>query len=58
MIYTNQQFDTCGKMHKTENRWDGAIAANDPRRKRREYTFYTNEINEHPLPAPPTQSKN
>ena len=28
---------TCGKTHKTENCWDGANAANDPRKKRTEY---------------------
>ena len=26
--------DTCGKPHKTENYWNGANAANDPRPKR------------------------
>ena len=29
--------DTCGKTHKTENCWDGANAANDPRKKARFY---------------------
>ena len=38
--------DTCGKTHKTENCWDGANAANDPRKK--------SEI----LPSQPTQSAN
>ena len=50
--------DTCGKMHKTENCWDGANAANDPRRKRREFTIPTNKINEHPLPGSPTHPNN
>ena len=52
------QFETCGKMLKTENCWDGANAANDPRRKRREVTSPTNKINKQPLPTPPTQPKN
>ena len=38
--------DTCGKMHKTENCWDGANAANDQRKK---------SVN---LPYPPTKSVN
>ena len=50
--------DTCGKTHKTENCWDGANAANDPRKKRREFTIPNNKINEQPEPAPAPQPKN
>ena len=31
--------DKCGKMHKTENCWDGANAANDPRKKNENSPF-------------------
>ena len=50
--------DTCGKTHKTENCWDGANVANDPRNKRREFTIPTNRINEEPVPTPAPQPKN
>ena len=50
--------DTCGEMHKTENCWDGANAANDPRKKKREFTIPTNKIGEQPVPTPPSQPKN
>ena len=33
--------DTCGKLHKTENRWYGANAAKDPRKKRHEFATPT-----------------
>ena len=43
--------DTCGKMHKSENCWDGANAANDPRKKKqREFIIPTDKISEHPVP--------
>ena len=47
--------DTCGKMHKTENFWDGANAANDPRKKKREFAIPTDKIKEQPVPT--TQPK-
>ena len=50
--------DTCGKMHKTENCWDGANAANDPRKRKREFTIPTNKIDEQPVPKTSSQSKN
>ena len=50
--------DTCGKMHKTENCWNGANAANDPRRKKREFTIPTNKISEQPVPTLSSQPKN
>ena len=50
--------DTCGKMHKLENYWDGANAANDPRKKKREFTIPTNKIGEQPVPTPSSQPKN
>ena len=50
--------DTCGKMHKTENCWNGANAANDPRRKKREFTIPTNKISEQPVPTLSFQPKN
>ena len=50
--------DTCGKLHKTENCWDGANVANDPRKKKREFTIPTNKINEEPVPTPSSQPKN
>ena len=50
--------DTCGKLHKTENCWDGANAANDPRKKKREFTIPTNKISEQPVPMPSSQPKN
>ena len=50
--------DTCGKMHKTENCWEGANAANDPRKKKREFTIPTNKIDEQPVPTPSFQPKN
>ena len=50
--------DTCGKTHKTENCCDGANAANDPRKKRREFTIPTNKISEQPVPATAPQPKN
>ena len=45
-------------MHKTENCWDGANAANDPRRMRRELAIPTDKISEQHLPAPSAQPKN
>ena len=50
--------DTCGKMHKTENCWDGANAANDPRKRKREFTIPTNKIDEQPVPTTSSQAKN
>ena len=44
-------------MHKTENCWDGANAANDPRKKKRELTIPTNKIGEQPVPTPSSQPK-
>ena len=49
--------DTCGKMHKTENCWDGANAANDPRKRKREFTIPTNKIDEQPVPKTSSQAK-
>ena len=52
--------DPCGKMHKNENGWDGANAANDPRKKNREFTILTNKIREQPVPtssSPPKKLK-
>ena len=49
---------TCGKMHKTENCWDGANAANDPRKRKREFTIPTNKIDEQPVPTTSYQAKN
>ena len=43
---TTKECDTCGKLHKTENCWNGANAANNPRRKKREFTIPTNKISE------------
>ena len=40
------KFDTCGKLHKTENCWDGANAANDPRKKERHFTIPTKSANQ------------
>ena len=50
--------DTCGKMHKTENCWNGANAVNDPRKKKREFTIPTNKISEQPVPTTSSQPKN
>ena len=50
--------DTCGKLHKTENCWYGANAANDPRTKRHEFTIPTGQISEQPIPTVEIQSKN
>ena len=50
--------DTCGKMHKTENCWDGANVANDPRKRKREFNIPTNKIDEQPVPATSSQAKN
>ena len=50
--------DTCGKMHKTENCWDGANAANDPRKRKREFNIPTNKIDEQPVPTTSSQAKN
>ena len=50
--------DTCGKLHKTENCWYGANAANDPRKKRHEFTIPTSQISEQPIPTVEIQSKN
>ena len=50
--------DNCGNMHKTKNCWDGANAANDPRKKKREFTIPTNKINEQPVSTPSSQPKN
>ena len=50
--------DTCGKMHKTENCWDGDNAANDPRKRKREFTIPTNKIDEQPVPTTSSQAKN
>ena len=50
--------DTCGKMHKTENCWDGANAANDPRKRKREFTIPTNKVDEQPVPTTSSQAKN
>ena len=50
--------DTCGKTHKTENCWNGANVAIDPRRKKREFTIPTNKISEQPVPTLSSQSKN
>ena len=48
----------CGNLQKTENCWEGAYAANNPRRKKREFTIPTNKISEQLFPTPSTQSKN
>ena len=50
--------DTCGKLHKTENCWYGANAANDPRKKRHEFTIPTSHISEQPIPTVEIQPKN
>ena len=50
--------DTCGGMHKTENCWDGANAANDPRKRKREFNIPTNKIDEQPVPTTSSQAKN
>ena len=50
--------DTCGKMHKTENCWNGANAVNDPRKKKREFTIPTNKISEQPVPTTSSKPKN
>ena len=50
--------DTSGKMHKSENCWDGANAANDPRKRKREFTIPTNKIDEQPVPTTSSQAKN
>ena len=49
---------TFGKMHKTENCWDGANVANDPRKKKREFAIPTNKISEQPVPTTSSQPKN
>ena len=49
--------DTCGKMHKTEKCWDGANAANDPRKRKREFTIPTDKIGEQPVPTTSSQAK-
>ena len=50
--------NTCGKLHKTENRWYGANAANDPRKKRHEFAIPTNQISEQPIPSIEIQPEN
>ena len=50
--------DTSGKLHKTENCWYGANAANDPRKKRHEFAIPTNQISEQPIPSIEIQPKN
>ena len=50
--------DTCGKTHKTENCWNGANAAIDFRRKKREFTIPTDKIGEQLVPTPSSQPKN
>ena len=50
--------DTCGKLHKTENCWYGANAANDPRKKRHEFAIPTSQISEQPIPTVEIQPKN
>ena len=50
--------DTCGKMHKTENCWNGANAANDPRKRKHEFAIPTNKIDEQPVPTTSSQAKN
>ena len=50
--------NTCGKMHKTGNCWDRANAANDPRKRKREFTIPTDKIGEQPVPTTSTQAKN
>ena len=50
--------DTCGKLHKTENCWYGANAANDPRKKRHEFAIPTNQISEQSIPTVEIQPKN
>ena len=50
--------DTCGKLHKTENCWDGANAPNDSRKRKREFTIPINKINEQPVHTPSSQPKN
>ena len=50
--------DTCGKLHKTESCWDGANAAIDPRKRKREFTIPTNKINEQPVRTTSSQPKN
>ena len=49
--------DTFGKMHKTKNCWDGANVANDPRKRKREFTITTDKIGEQPVPSKSTQEK-
>ena len=50
--------DTCGKMHKTENCWDGANAANDSRKRKREFAIPTDKISEQPVPTTSSQAEN
>ena len=50
--------DTCEKLHKTENCWYGANAANDPRKKRHEFAIPTSQIGEQPIPSIEIQPKN
>ena len=50
--------DTSGKMHKTENCWDGANAATDHRKRKREFTIPMDKISEQPVPTTSTQAKN
>ena len=48
----------CGKMHDTENWSDGENAANDQRRKRREFAIAANKNSEQHLPTISTQPNN
>ena len=45
--------DTCGKPQKTEERWNGANSANDPRIKR-----HNQQKRKTDLPVPHTTTKN
>ena len=56
--HQNPNMTLAEKLHKTENCWDGANAANDPRKKKREFTIPTNKIGDQPVPTPSSQPKN
>ena len=50
--------DTYAKTHKTENCWNGANAANDPRKRRQKFTIPTSRMSEQPIPTVEIQTKN
>ena len=45
------KYDTCGKNRKTENCFNGANAANNPRKRRREFAIPTSQISEQLIPT-------